>query len=157
MDRRSLLNVVLAAGGAVASAVVGLPALVAALAPGLRVRRSERWQSLGPTALFPAGEVTEAHAEIPRDDSFQSLRQRLVYVWHSGEGFVVYSRNCTDLSCPVVWDRGSKCFFCPCHGGIFSQTGNPMAGPPPEPLYRYANRVRGEELEIDLSSVPPIA
>jgi Rieske Fe-S protein len=57
----------------------------------------------------------------------------------------------------VNWDAGSQCFYCPCHGGIFDREGVPMAGPPPEPLYRYTTRVRDGVLEIDARSVPPMA
>ena len=32
-----------------------------------------------------------------------------------------------------------------------------MAGPPKEPLYRYATRIRDNILEIDLNSIPPMA
>jgi menaquinol-cytochrome c reductase iron-sulfur subunit len=69
---------------------------------------------------------------------------------------VVFSRNCTDASCPVVFDAGSDCFLCPCHGGVFSKDGTPLHGPPPRPLWRYAARVRAGVLEIDLNSLPPM-
>ena len=68
---------------------------------------------------------------------------------------VVFSRVCTDVGCPVTYDRGSACFLGPCHGGIFTQDGTPIHGPPPRPLYRYAARVRDGVLEIDLNSLPP--
>jgi menaquinol-cytochrome c reductase iron-sulfur subunit len=150
MNRRSLLHYLTNLGGLMVTAVVGVPSLIAALSPALRRGGGERWQ-------FPLEQMTEGIVEVPRDDSDRSLRRKLVYVYRAAEETIVYSRNCTDLSCPVVWDGGSQCFFCPCHGGIFSKQGAPMAGPPPEPLFRYANRVRGGELEIDLNSVPPMA
>jgi menaquinol-cytochrome c reductase iron-sulfur subunit len=52
------------------------------------------------------------------------------------------------------YDRGSACFFCPCHGGIFRQNGERLAGPPKRPMYRYAHRLRDGIVEIDLQSVP---
>jgi hypothetical protein len=69
------------------------------------------------------------------------LSRQGVYVWRpTDEEVVVFSRSCTDLGCPVIWDGGSQCFFCPCHGGIFARDGRRMAGPPDRELYRYANR-----------------
>ena len=55
------------------------------------------------------------------------------------------------------YDPGSTFYYCPCHGGIFNQAGDPVAGPPARPLYRLATRVRGGVLEIDLTSIPPAA
>lgn len=158
MNRRRLLEVMLHVGGAAVAAVVAIPALVTMLSPALGRTRGERWQGVGSLADFPIGETRLATVDIPRDDGARSLRQRGVYVWRPAEDeIVVFSRNCTDLSCPVVYDAGSTWFYCPCHGGIFAQDGTPMAGPPPRPLYRYANRVEQGQLQIDLNSVPPMA
>lgn len=51
--------------------------------------------------------------------------------------------ECTHLACPVQrkelkFDGGSKTapLTCPCHGGMFSQTGEPVAGPPKRALRR---------------------
>ena len=107
---------------------------------------------------FPVGAMTRAEVDVPRPDSSRALREKGVYVWRvSGEAIVVFSRNCTDLSCPVTYDPGSECFFCPCHGGIFAKDGERLAGPPNRPLYRYATRIEQGVLEIDLNSVPAIA
>jgi menaquinol-cytochrome c reductase iron-sulfur subunit len=155
MQRRSLLQALGAAGSAVLAAIVGIPSLLAAISPALR-RREERWQPVGFVDDFPEGETVEAKVEIPRDDTAHSLRQRLLYVRREQSETIVFSRNCTDLSCPVAWHAGSQCFFCPCHGGIFTRDGTPIHGPPPQPLFRYANRERGGRLEVDLNSVPPM-
>lgn len=157
MDRRTSLGLIVMAGGAVTASVAAIPALITALSPGLG-RRGERWVPLGRLDRFPVGEVREAVAEVPREDWSVALRHKGVYVWRpSADEVVVFSRSCTDLSCPVTHDPGSGCYFCPCHGGIFSPSGEPMAGPPKVPLYRYANRVEGGVLQIDLDSVPPMA
>ena len=52
--------------------------------------------------------------------------------------------ECTHLSCPVQArelkirdDSDAKApLTCPCHGGMFSQTGEVLAGPPEQPLTR---------------------
>jgi len=156
MNRRKLLEILVTGGGAVLAAAVAIPSLLLAISPAF-VRRKAEWQPLAALEQFPTGEVTPAIVQVPRDDWAKSLREKQVYVWRRAEDeLIVYSRNCTDLSCPVNWDRGSQCFFCPCHGGIFDLDGTPLAGPPAVPLYRYATRVKQGVLEIDLHSLPPM-
>lgn len=157
IDRRKSLSLLIAAGGAIVSAVVGIPALVAALSPAWTRRDGPLWRSIGPLDAFALGKVQPAVVQVQRGDWSRSVDAKTVYVYRRLEDdVIVYSRNCTDLSCPLVFDPGSECFFCPCHGAIFGKQGNPMAGPPKVPLFRYDNRVRDGELEIDLYSLPPM-
>jgi menaquinol-cytochrome c reductase iron-sulfur subunit len=157
MNRRRWLAALIGLGGAVLGGVAAVPAVLAALTPALRPRRGRRWRAVGPLEDFSLGNVEKVIVPLDRGDWSQSLSEKAVYVWRrSEEEVIIYSRNCTDLSCPVNYDAGSECFFCPCHGGIFAKDGRPMAGPPSRPLYRYANRVRDGVLEIDLNSLPPM-
>lgn len=159
MVRRDLLKKLFSIGSEAAVAgVIGVPAVISLLSPILKRRTAPRWRPLGKVEGFPVGKITKAVMNPSRGDWAGSIREQAVYVWRKrGDEFVVFSRSCTDVGCPVNYDDGSRCFFCPCHGGIFAQGGEPMAGPPPRPLYRYATRVRdGDILEIDLRSVPPM-
>ncbi len=157
MTRRKLLTAIAAAGGVGIAGVVGVPAVMTALSPAIVDRQREVWRPIGALDEFPVGEVRKAIVDVPRGDWSRSLREKGVFVWHSEtEGIVVYSRDCTDLGCPITHDAGNNWFFCPCHGGIFSTDGQPQAGPPNIPLYRYANRIRDGILEIDLRSLPPM-
>jgi menaquinol-cytochrome c reductase iron-sulfur subunit len=157
MNKRRFSKLFIAASGLLVSGVAGIPALLAVFSPSLRRRADEIWQTVGPLDDFPQGQVTKAAVPVPRDDWARSLREKGVFVLReTADQFVVYSRNCTDLGCPITWDPGSQWFFCPCHGGIFSKDGERQAGPPKLPLYRYQSRIRGGVLEIDLNSVPPM-
>jgi menaquinol-cytochrome c reductase iron-sulfur subunit len=156
VSRRTALNVLIGIGAGTAAAVVGVPVLATGLSPAFGLR-GENWQSVGRQDDFPVGGVVAARVPVPRDDGARGLRAKAVYVWRvSRDETIVYSRNCTDASCPVVYDAGSDCFLCPCHGGIFLKDGTPIHGPPSQPLWRYASRVRGGVLEIDLNSLPPM-
>ncbi|HUG92899.1 MAG TPA: Rieske (2Fe-2S) protein [Planctomycetaceae bacterium] len=156
MERRALLSQWLVTGGSLALAgISAVPSFIAAISPALRGRSDHGWQPLGRLDDFPEGAVVRAEVEVPRPDASRALREKGVYVWRaSPDETVVYSRNCTDLSCPVTFDEGSECFFCPCHGGIFARNGERLAGPPNRPLDRYATRVKDGVLEIDLNSLP---
>ena len=153
--RRTVVAGLAGLGSVIVAGLLGIPAALAIFTPALR-RSSERWRVVGHVDAFKPG-VHLATVQVDHGDWAKSLNQKAVYVWKQlGGQFVVYSRNCTDLSCPVNFDPGSECFLCPCHGGIFNLKGQPLAGPPKEPLYRYAVRIRGEQLEIDLASLPPM-
>lgn len=153
MDRRGMLRWAVRGIGLVMAGLVGGPAVATLLSPVFRGRRRKMWQAVGPVAQFQAGTIQHAAVGAGQDSSLE----RGIYVWRrEGGGFTVFSRACTDLACPITWDAGSKWFFCPCHGGIFDQEGNPVSGPPAYPLYRYRNRIRNGTLEVDVHSVPPL-
>lgn len=157
VGRRKWLSMGLAGLGSVGGAIIGLPAGIAALSPVWRNRRGPAWRRAGPVDGFVLGAIAPVEITVGRGDWARSLDTKTVYVWRRAEAdFVVYSRNCTDLSCPLVFDAGSECFFCPCHGAIFGKHGRPMAGPPARPLYRYATRIREQVLEVDVRSLPPM-
>lgn len=157
IDRRRRLGVFVGLGSTVVAAFIGIPAAISAFSPVWKHRRGERWRSAGRLDRFSLERVEPAVVQVGRDDWASSLDTKTVYVYRrSADEVIVYSRNCTDLSCPLVFDAGSECFFCPCHGAIFGKEGNPMAGPPKRPLYRYATRLRDGDLEIDLDSLPPM-
>ncbi|OFZ53318.1 MAG: hypothetical protein A2428_10235 [Bdellovibrionales bacterium RIFOXYC1_FULL_54_43] len=162
MQRRTWLKRVVHAVGAFTGAVVVFPAFVTALSPVLRRPESSRWRVLGGVANFPLDQVTPTTVKVgdqsAADPLDSGLGDQLVYVWRQAERqFVVFSRSCTDLGCPLNFDPGSEMFLCPCHGGIFAKDGTVKAGPPSRPMDRYANRLRDGFLEIDLHSVPPMS
>lgn len=158
MERRTLLTMLVHGGSVLVGAVIALPALIAGIFPALRGRPGERWRPLGRLDQFPIGQTQAAVIEHVDEGKPRPLSRQGVYVWRpTADRVVVFSRSCTDLGCPVIWDGGSQCFYCPCHGGIFARDGSRMAGPPDRELYRYANRVREGVLEVDVYSVPPMA
>lgn len=161
MDRRTILKRLVQAAGLVAAAAVAVPSLICALSPALAgPRRGGAWSRLGRLEDFPVGEVSEAVIDLPAATGGAAawpppLPAKGVYVWRpAADRVVVFSRACTDLGCPVNYDTGSECYFCPCHGGIFNKDGQRMAGPPQRPLYRYDVRVRGGVVEVDAASAP---
>jgi menaquinol-cytochrome c reductase iron-sulfur subunit len=160
MDRRDWMKWAVRGIGLATAAMVGIPAFIAGFSPLWRYRpRRGQWRSLGPVETFPVGQMRQIVIQLPDEPwGGGSLRQQAVYAWRPSEQeVVVYSRSCTDLGCPLTFDPGSQCFFCPCHGGIFDKDGLRIAGPPSRPMYRFANRITNGEILIDLHSVPPMA
>jgi len=155
-NRRNWAIRVLALSGAVVSFAIGIPALLAAFSASIQGRKKHAWRTVGVADDFKHGQITPAEVSTDRADWSKTLDRLTVFVWRQTDSrFVVFSRSCTDLSCPITFDPGSECFFCPCHGGIFAKNGTPLAGPPKRPLYRYATKLRDGKLEIDLHSLPP--
>ena len=72
-----------------------------------------------------------------------------VTIARSGEGadersILALSSTCPHLGCQVHWQPQNARFFCPCHNGVFTPSGEPVSGPPAEagtPLPRYPLRV----------------
>lgn len=158
MERRTMMKWMVRAIGLAAAAMIGIPALVASFSPAWMSRpRKKVWRSIGFLEEFPVGEMRKIIVALPEEKWGNALREKAVYAWRPSAGeMVVYSRNCTDLGCPLTFDPGSQCFFCPCHGGIFDKNGERLAGPPSRPMYRFAVRSDNDEVEIDLESVPPM-
>lgn len=144
-------------GAATVTGFLG-PALASLFSPVLRSDgEASMWRPVGPVEGFGEQKMHKAVIAGSRDRWRRTREPQGVFVWRNGDGeFVVFSRSCTDLGCPVTWDGGSGWFLCPCHGGIFNREGEPVAGPPARPLYRYASRVREGVLEVDVRSVPPM-
>jgi len=59
------------------------------------------------------------------------------------------SRVCTHLGCIIKWQPDNDRFFCPCHAGVFSPTGEVLGGPPPSPLPTLKLAVEGADIWVD--------
>jgi Rieske Fe-S protein len=69
----------------------------------------------------------------------------------SREGEQVYARSllCTHQGCEVSWNSESAQYMCPCHEGVFNHSGDPVMGPPREPLRRFAVEQSDGYLQVD--------
>ncbi len=143
---RSLAVVTGAIGAALAA--IGLGAITA---PALH-KDTSQWSPIGRPGDPGPGEVDLATLNTPLLTSFTSLvkdaymaaapQQIPVYVTNLGsDKFIIFDVRCTHLGCPINWDEKGKKFDCPCHGGVFSPTGEVLAGPPPRPLERYTYKL----------------
>lgn len=77
--------------------------------------------------------------EIPLGEAKEiTLDGKPVFVVHVEENkYKVFSGVCTHLGCIVRWEQQNNRFYCPCHAGIFSKTGEVLGGPPPKPLDEF--------------------
>ena len=155
MNRRTVSGLLVAGCSAVIAGTVGIPVLISGISPALRTRR-QSWRPVGNLSSFPMGKVSRGVISADRDAWPRAVGEHMVFVWRRSEAdLVVFSRNCTDLGCPLEHEPGSGCFLCPCHGGIFAADGHRLAGPVQTSMHRYSHRIRDEILEIDIASLPP--
>ncbi len=62
--------------------------------------------------------------------TFLDLEGNDILVKRDDNGLKAFSSVCPHLGCRVHWVDAEKHFFCPCHRGVFDETGIAISGPP---------------------------
>ena len=99
-------------------------------------------------AVVDASSVKEGEWRSLETDSGQPLLMTL----RKGE-YLAFDAVCTHMGCPVVPDKKSGGFFCPCHAGVFDESGAVVSGPPELPLQKLRVKVSGHQLLVSTGSV----
>jgi menaquinol-cytochrome c reductase iron-sulfur subunit len=139
------------AAGAISTIIAGLIAvpLVGMFLGPLFTRRRELWLELGPLADAKPDQPTKFTYSYQKVDGwFTKTVYGTAYIVKGGNEFYALSNICTHLGCGVRWDPQRESFLCPCHGGVFNQSGNVISGPPPKPLSRFQTRLAGGRIQI---------
>lgn len=116
--------------------------------------------------LYPARDTARGWlfvAEVDRLKPGDSLVYRApsgatVNIARQGQGtmaedFIALSSTCPHLGCQVHWEAQNDRFFCPCHNGIFTPSGEAIGGPPAEAnqsLPRFPLKVEQDLLYIEV-------
>jgi Rieske Fe-S protein len=161
--RRRLFTTLAAGATAVAAAALGVPVVELALAPLSRPTGGEAPRvDLGPAASFDpvkdgSGGPREVVFPVTLQDGYMTrkLKERVYVVRDAGSpaGLAVLDTTCSHLGCGVSWSTEKKLFLCPCHGGVYTEEGKVVAGPPPRPLARLPFVVEGGRLSLDVSAL----
>jgi menaquinol-cytochrome c reductase iron-sulfur subunit len=159
--RRTFLQWLTFATGAVAALVFSVP-LAGYVFGALRKHRVQ-WISLGPPGRFPINETRLERFQNPLGGPWDGMAAHMgVYVRNLGAGdtredrFLVFAMNCAHLGCPVTWFPQSGLFMCPCHGGVYYESGQRASGPPTRGLFQCVWRVRNGHLEIQAPHLPTL-
>lgn len=147
--------------GLMATAAMAVPFVGYLIGP-LR-KRTPAWLSLGTVGSFPINETRLHTFDNPLKQPWDGMVAHTgVYVRNLGKGtgstdnFLVFAINCTHLGCPVTWFPQSGLFMCPCHGGVYYETGEHASGPPPRGLYHCTWQVREGQLWIQAPHLPTL-
>ena len=138
MKRRTFLDVLIAASGAVLGAFVIYPIaryLVPPKAPEAATRRvvaaKQDEVSPGGFKIFPFG-----------GEPGILIRTR------NGE-YRALSAVCTHLGCTVQLRPDGQSIWCACHNGLYDLEGRNVSGPPPRPLEAYVVHVVGGDVVVE--------
>lgn len=103
----------------------------------------------GPEQILKGAASTPPGSSI----SFDFDSRHSILIRHEDGTWSAYDGVCTHQGCKVRFQGGEKNrIFCPCHGGVFDpKSGAVTAGPPPEPLKKYAVRVVNEDVIVSHS------
>lgn len=150
VSRRSFLGYIVGALGAFIGTVLGASGAVLAASPVLAQKKTSEY-SLGSAASFQVGVPKFVDLRMTVKDGWV-VDETTKSVWvlkTADDQFLTYNPRCTHLGCVVSWVASEKRFKCPCHGGTFSPEGEVLAGPPPRPLDRLANRIQNGNLVVE--------
>jgi len=150
-SRRTFLAQVITACVAFLAALLGVPAVGAAVGPALK-REETEWVSLGSADSFQVGVPKAVNVMVvQRDGWIETTSVKGVWVVREPDDtFTAFNGRCTHLGCAYSWQNGQQQFACPCHAGVFAIDGKVLAGPPPRPLDTLETRVVAGDLQAQI-------
>jgi Rieske Fe-S protein len=75
-----------------------------------------------------------------------------VFLVRETAGDTAFSARCPHLGCTLRFDEASQQFQCPCHGSVFSRSGEWLSGPAEKNLRRIPlERKEGEDIIVTVS------
>lgn len=155
ISRRNFLQLISVGMGLIGAALVGIPMIGFLFSP-LFEKTDQVWRSVGKVDDFKVGTTSSVifTDSSPLPWAGVSARSAAWLRRIDETNFEAFSINCTHLGCPVNWIQSAELFMCPCHGGVYNQEGQVVAGPPPLPLTKYPVRVQSGQVEILTSPIP---
>jgi glycine/D-amino acid oxidase-like deaminating enzyme/nitrite reductase/ring-hydroxylating ferredoxin subunit len=116
--------------------------------------RPNAWAALydpereAPNDFNPGGDsrsiARDVAAIAPGEGAVVRDGKRRIAVFRSADGRAhALDAACTHMGCTVTWNNADCTWDCPCHGSMFSSTGDVIHGPATKPLAQV--RVPGEE------------
>jgi cytochrome b6-f complex iron-sulfur subunit len=102
-----------------------------------------------PQAQGFGGQVYAGRLEEFPPGSVSRIMAGRFYLTHTEDGLLAVYQKCTHLGCSVPWAEAEGQFHCPCHGSLFSRTGEVAGGPAPRPLDIFPVEVKNGEVWVD--------
>jgi menaquinol-cytochrome c reductase iron-sulfur subunit len=148
-SRRGFLRLATGIISAIISLLLGIPFVVALIAPTYR-RSQSPYARAGEVGPLPTEQPVSLRFPLQGTDAFirQTVTQEVWVVKHSESDVTVFSPICTHLGCHYDWLASANEFVCPCHNSYFSIAGKVLAGPAPRPLDTLPSRIENGVLYV---------
>ncbi|CAM9946994.1 unnamed protein product, partial [Choristocarpus tenellus] len=150
LNRRELLNSILATSAGVTTLGLAVPYLSFFMPPGGGKKMSRTFAKDGLGRTIQTKEFISTHFPGSRE-LVEGLDGDPTYLIVMEEGNIKdFSLNaiCTHLGCVVPWVPAENKFICPCHNSHYNPEGAVLRGPAPRPL--ALSRVEEEDGRIVL-------
>ena len=148
--RRGFLKMSATVLGSVIAVAIGIP-LIGTLAGTIYRMKKLHWTGVAEVASLPLEQPVKLSWIDQKVDEF--IRERVERdVWavkHSPAEVTAYSPICPHLGCRYNWHPDKHKFICPCHGSVFSITGEVLGGPAPRPLDTLPKKIENGELSVE--------
>ncbi len=108
------------------------------------------WADAGDINDFQPGAPKHITFERKRTDGWRSFtaKDSAWVVKNADQSVTAFVPSCTHLGCAYAWQANRAAFVCPCHGSVFSKSGQVLIGPAPRPLDRFEVEQAGSRLRI---------
>lgn len=127
--------------GAITAAVVA-PALGFVGAPLLKKKEDGHWLAVADLDELADGETKSVNYTVRVKDGYmEAKRSYSLYLHRKGNEVMGFDPSCPHLGCRVDFKASKDRYICPCHGGVFSNTGELVSGPPPHGLNKLTTKV----------------
>jgi cytochrome b6-f complex iron-sulfur subunit len=98
--------------------------------------------------------VPKKVSEISPSDEPLRVNDGKFYLSRVPEGVIALYWRCVHLGCTVPWNKAEDAFHCPCHGSVYTRTGQNIAGPAPRPLdYMEVEITSDGEIIVDTGKI----
>jgi quinol---cytochrome c reductase iron-sulfur subunit, bacillus type len=148
--RRGFLKLGTAILSAFVAVILAVPIIGTIINHAFR-KKPLRWSKVGSIAALSINQPESMPFPYITQDAY--IRERVAHnVWvikHSSSEVTVFSPICPHLGCYYDWRPEKNEFICPCHGSIYSISGNVQGGPAPRPLDTLPYKLEGEELFVE--------
>ena len=147
-SRRKFLGWAVTVINVAVGAVLAVPALRVVMSP-LGTKTKEQWFDVLPEGDLAPGQTREVSYTASIVDGYQTVeRKYTVYVHRGEDGLKCFDPACTHLGCRIKFQDDKRRYFCPCHGGVFSEAGAVVSGPPPKGLVEHPVKVENGMIRV---------
>ncbi|MCH7903333.1 MAG: ubiquinol-cytochrome c reductase iron-sulfur subunit [Armatimonadetes bacterium] len=134
------------------NAVVGIAVLgpvIGFIGAPLAKKLKGEWVPVLDDADLAVGETREANYSMVIKDGYRTInRSYNVFLHRHDDRIAAFNPSCTHLGCRIEFQDDKGRYFCPCHGGVFDERGEVVAGPPPRALDQYETKVEDGKVWI---------